>query len=96
MSETIENLTLREKLIEAENASRSLIDHLEHALIPKAHQLRKICRQGHDQDEEVTDMTVREHARQLISSDDYTRQIAEKTEAYLASLEAELRKLLYG
>jgi hypothetical protein len=96
MSEAIENLTLREKLIEAENAARSLIDHLEHALIPKAHQLRRICRQGHDQDEEVTDMTVREYARLLISSDDYTRQLAAKTEGYLTSLEAEIRKLLYG
>lgn len=96
MSEAIENLTLREKLIEAENAARSLIDHLEHALIPKAHALRKVCRQGHDQDEEVTDMTVREHARQLIASDDYTRQLAVKAEALLSSLESELRKLLYG
>jgi hypothetical protein len=96
MPEPVEHLTLREKLIEAENAARSLIDHLEHALIPKAHQLRRICRQGHEQEEEVTDMTVRDYARQLIASDDYTRQLAEKTEGLLTALESELRKLLYG
>lgn len=96
MSESIENLTLREKLIEAENAARSLIDHLEHGLIPRAHQLRRVCRQGHDHDDEATDMTVREFARQVVSSDDYTRQLAAKTDAYLSSLENELKRLLYG
>lgn len=96
MSEAIEHLTLREKLLEAENATRSLIDHLEHSLIPKSHQLRRACRQGQDHEEESTDMTVREYAKQVTASDDYARALTQKTEAYLSSIENELRRLLYG
>lgn len=92
---SLADLTLREKLKDAENLARQLIDHLERGFIPKVHSLRRLARQANDPDhrESITDLAIREGASGVIQSDDYTRQLSEKTHAYLESIAADVDAL---
>ena len=61
MSQSMNDLTLRKKLNEAERIIRELVHHVEHGYIPKAHLTRRTARKGNDPKEqaEITDKTIR-------------------------------------
>ncbi len=87
-------LTLREKLSEAEKMTRELIHHVEKGFIPKAHDLRRLTRQTSDPNaEEVTDLTVRAVADQTVQSDQYTRKLCEQLNAMLRCIQDDVEHL---
>lgn len=76
MQRTPQQMTFREKLSEAERLTRELIHHVEHGFIPKAHEVRRVTRQGGGEAaaaDEVSDMTVRSTTQRALESDRYTR-----------------------
>jgi hypothetical protein len=96
MSERLlDNLTLREKFIEAEKITRELIDHLERGFIPKAHELRRLARRANEPDhqEEIKDVTIRSNTDGLLKSDAYTRQLRDRTGQLLLAIEQEVRTI---
>lgn len=89
----LESLTLREKLIEAEKLLREVTDHLERGFIPKAHELRRLARRANDPEnqDEIKDVTIRSATDELLRSDDYSRQLCQRSERLLAAIEQEVQ-----
>ncbi|MCA9078899.1 MAG: hypothetical protein KDA58_00010 [Planctomycetaceae bacterium] len=95
MAAAPDQMTLREKLSEAERLTRELIHHVEHGFIPKAHQLRRITRykSGDDEHSDITDHTVRSTAEKVLESDQFTRQVCEQLNGVLKSVQADVERL---
>lgn len=91
----IESLTLREKFIEAEKLTRELIDHLDRGFIPKVHQLRRTARRGTNPEhlDEIKDLTVRESVKQVLDSDDYTRQLCDRAGQLLTAIDKDVNTI---
>lgn len=98
MSDGLNNMTLRQKLSEADKLVRELTHHLEHGFIPKAHVLRRTARQGSDSgdDPDVTDLTVRSTVETVMNSDKFTRQLTDRLSRFLAAIEGDVEKILGG
>ena len=96
MTESIQGLTLRNKLNEAERITRELIHHVEHGFIPKARDLRRTARHGNDPKEQelITDKTIRNTVEKAINSDDFTRTLTKDLTAYLESIEEDVNRIL--
>jgi len=96
MSErSLDNLTLREKLIEAERLMRELSDHLERGFVPKAHETRRLARRANEPEnqDEIKDVTIRSSADNLLRSDDYSRQLCERNLRLLAAIEQDVQAI---
>jgi hypothetical protein len=91
----LDNLTLREKLIEAERLMRELSDHLERGFIPKAHEIRRLARRANEPEnqDEVKDVTIRSSSDELLRSDDYSRQLCERNIRMLAAIEQDVKAI---
>ena len=91
----LENLTLREKLIEAERLLRELTDHLERGFIPKAHETRRLARRANEPEnqDDIKDVTIRSSADVLLRSDDYSRQLCERNIRLLAAIEQDVQAI---
>lgn len=98
MSQRIENLTLREKLSEADKLVRELIHHLEHGFIPKTHKVRLETRSASERGDtvEVSDQTIRNLVEGLLASDDFACEVSEKMNRYLKAIDADLDRILAG
>lgn len=96
MSHQLENMTLRNKVNEAERLLRELIHHVEHGYIPKAHLLRRTARKGNDPKEQsdVTDMTIRSAADKVIQSDDFSQQLSQQLADFIASIETDVNRII--
>lgn len=98
MSQSLDNMTLREKLSEADKLARELIHHLEHGFIPKVHSLRRTARSGMGQsehaDEEVTDVTIRSTVEGVLQSDDFTRNVSDQLTQLLTAIDRDVHKVL--
>lgn len=96
MSRSLDNMTLREKLSEADKLARELIHHLEHGFIPKAHLLRRTARHGIDpaEHEEVTDMTIRSTVDGVLQSDEFTRTVSERLTQFLTAINTDVERIL--
>lgn len=90
-----DNLTLREKLIEAERLVRELTDHLERGFVPKAHLTRRTARRANEPEnqDEVKDVTIRSSAEELLQSDEYSRQLCERNIRFLAAIEHDVQSI---
>lgn len=90
-----DNLTLREKLIEAERLLRELTDHLERGFIPKAHLARRTARRANEPEnqDEVKDVTIRSSATELLRYDDYSRRLCERNRRFLAAIERDVEAI---
>jgi hypothetical protein len=91
----LDQLTLRDKIREAARKSHDMIEHLEHAFVPKAHDLRKVSR-SHDSKSEappIADVTIRHHAAMVLESDQYTEGLNEEAEALFEAIAVEVDKL---
>lgn len=96
MAQSIESMTLRSKLNEAERILRELIHHVEHGYIPQAHLLRRNARKGNDPKEQnnITDLTIRSSVEKTLASDKFTQQVADQLQEYLSSIDADLRGII--
>ncbi len=94
---TPESLTLREQLTDADRLTRELADHLDQAVMPQVHELRRVTRQsGEAVADETPDVTLRNQVANLLKGDDYTREMAIRLRAYLDSIGKEVRKIVSG
>ena len=92
---TPQQLTLREKLSEAERLTRELIHHVEHGFIPKTQLLRRTTRQGGTAADagEITDLTVRSTAEKVLESDQFTRQVCDQLNSVLGAIRDDVEHL---
>ncbi len=96
MSSPIDQLTLREKLRDAEHVLRELAEHLELGFIPKVHELKKLSRQ-HDPSsgaQPVADVTIRSYVSGVIESDRFTGGLVESLEKYLNAIEKDVSEVV--
>jgi hypothetical protein len=71
----IEHLTLVDKFKQADQTTRAIMDHIERGFLPKVNDLERLVRPNPDaqgQQEDVTNLRVRNYAANVISSDDFT------------------------
>lgn len=95
MSDSLQHLTLRDKIKDVEKLSRELSDHLERGFIPKTHNLRRLARHGTepDQRDNISDISVREAVANVLASDAYARDLYQKTREYLRSIESDIERM---
>lgn len=96
MPERLADMTLPEKLREADKLVRELIHHLEHGFIPKAHQLRHTARLANDPQEagEVTDMTIRSLVESVLESDQFSRHVTNQLQECLSAIDDDTLRAL--
>ena len=93
-----ESLTLRDQLNDADRLTREIMDHLERAFIPQAHELRRVTRISGEDDPsgQLADVTLRNQVGNLLKSDDYTLTMTKRLHAYLTSIGKEVGKIVGG
>jgi len=98
MSDSIEGMTLQEKVKKSEVLVREMIEHLELGFLPKLKKLQKISRVGRSQSqlEEIADLTIRTHVSQMLESEQFTESLFEKLSALTNALEKDMNDVLYG
>lgn len=91
-------MTLREKFTESEHLLRELIEHIEHGFIPKVRHLENMVRPTETQpfDESIADSAVHHSVDDLLETDDFSQQLYEKLERYLASIESDVNRIISG
>ena len=82
----ISQQTLREQFTHAGQLTRELIDHLEHSLLPKIHDLKKLTQADLKGEMVVEDVTMRNHAFHLLESVQFADNLSEKMTAYFTSI----------
>jgi hypothetical protein len=91
----LEQLTLRDKIREAARRTHDMIEHVEQAFVPKAHELRKVSRPQDRASETppISDVTIRHHSAMVLESDQYTEGLNEEAESLFEAIAAEVNKL---
>lgn len=83
----ISQQTLREQFTHAEQLTKELIDHLEHSLLPKIHDLKKLAQSDIKGETHSEDVTARNHASNVIESSRFAEEVGEKLTAYFNSID---------
>jgi len=96
MNDSIENMTLREKLSEADRLLRELVDHLDNGFIPKARSLSRTIQEHGTNTDELTDMTVRQNAAEIIDNNRFSERLYEKIGALLVSIDSDVARIEDG
>lgn len=93
-----ESLTLREQLNAAERLNREIMDHLERAFVPQAHELRRVTRISGEEDpgQQIGDIALRSQVDTLLKGDAYTLEMLEKLQKFLTSIGREVGKIVAG
>lgn len=82
----ISEQTLREQFTHAEQLTRELTDHLEHNLLPKIHDLKKLTQSDLKGEAVVEDVTMRNHAFRVLESVQFADNLSDKMTAYFTSI----------
>ena len=92
---TIDHLPLRELFTGAERMTRDLIDHIERGFLPKCGRLNEICQPSSEQssEEEIGDITIRNHATQVLNSEEFTHEFYGNTHTYLVAIDQAVAKI---
>lgn len=96
MAESIESMTLREKLSEADRLLREMLEHLENGFIPQARTLGRQLQDHGDDSAALSDLSVRQQAAELIDSNRYSENLHEKISRLLASIDQDVTETLGG
>ena len=85
----IEHLTLREMFTNAESIIRDLVEHLDKSFHPRLRALGDLVRSYSVPDERdaIPDSSIRTHASNLLSSDDYSQAFFQKLDRHLQAIE---------
>ena len=92
---SIDHLPLRELFTGAERLTRDLIDHIERGFLPKCSRLNEICQPISEQsgEEEIEDITIRNHSAQVLDSEKFTHEFYENTQTYLVAIDQAVAKI---
>lgn len=90
----IQQQTLREQFTHAEQLTKELVDHLEHHLLPKIHDLKKLTHAELKGEEVIEDVTARHHAENVLESLKFADEVSDKMTAYFTSINQAVSKIL--
>ncbi len=90
----IQQQTLREQFTQAEQLTKELIDHLEHNLLPKIHDLKKLAQADLKGESVVEDVTARNHAAKTLESLGFADGLSDKMDAYFTSINQAVTEIL--
>ena len=95
-SQSLDQLTLRDKIREAARRSHELNEHLEQAFVPKVHQLRKLTRPAEAESEvvPVSDTSVRHQVATVLDSEIYTVRLEEAVTSLFTAISEEVEQIL--
>ncbi len=96
MAESISNMTLRNKLNEAERLMRELMDHLDNGFIPKTRSLSRSLQEHGNKVSLISDTTVRQQAAEIIDSNRYSEQLYKKVGELLTSIDEDVSSITEG
>ncbi len=93
---TLDEIPLRELFTEAERLTRELIDHIDLGFLPKIKNLNRLCQEdaGNYELPEIEDITIRNHASQVLESEQFTAQFYQETERYLIAIDRAVSKFV--
>lgn len=86
--------TLREQFTHAEQLTKELVDHLEHNLLPKIHDLKKLVQTELKGEAVVEDITVRNHASDVLESARFADEVSDKMTAYFTSINQSVARII--
>lgn len=86
--------TLREQFTNAEQLTKELVDHLEHNLLPKIHDLKKLVQTELKGEAAAEDITVRNHAADVLESARFADEVSNKMTAYFASINQSVARII--
>jgi hypothetical protein len=93
---SIQSLTLREMLIEAERLSRELSEHLDQSFIPKCLELTRLVRPINGEPPDVRaleDVTLRTQAARILETDTFTDKVFQQLLDYCQAIEGAVNKI---
>lgn len=90
----ISQQTLREQFTHAEQLTKELVDHLEHNLLPKIHDLKKLVQTELKGEAAVEDITVRNSAGNVLESARFADEVSGKMTAYFTSINQSVTRIL--
>ncbi|MBS0203569.1 MAG: hypothetical protein JSS49_11760 [Planctomycetes bacterium] len=90
----LSQLTLRDKIREAARRAHDMNEHIEHAFVPKVHQLRKLTRPTEPEVTPVPDLTIRHHAAIVLDSEKYTVGLDDESTELFAAIVDEVDQIL--
>ena len=86
--------TLREQFTHAAQLTKELIDHLEHNLLPKIHDLKKLTQSELKGETVVEDVSMRNRASLLLDSVQFADGISENMTAYFTSINQAVSQII--
>lgn len=90
----IQQQTLREQFTFAEQLTKELVDHVEHNLLPKIHDLRKLVQSELKGESTNEDVTVRIHANNVFESLRFSDGVCDKMTAYFTSINQAVSRII--
>ncbi|MCH9653825.1 MAG: hypothetical protein K0U86_12210 [Planctomycetes bacterium] len=89
-------LTLREMFSDTERLTSELIEHLELGFIPTNDKLISLVRRVPDGIEKrrVEDISVRNQVAELLKSEDFSQELFEKLNDYLAAIDQSVNRII--
>ncbi len=93
MAESISNMTLRDKLNEAERVMRELMDHLDNGFIPKARSLGRSLQEHGNDVTLISDTTVRQQAAEIIDSNRYSEKLYRRVGELLVAIDEDVASI---
>ncbi len=86
--------TLREQFTNAEQLTKELVDHLEHHLLPKIHDLKKLVQMELKGETVVEDITMRNHASHVLESARFAGDVSDKMTTYFTSINQAVAQII--
>jgi hypothetical protein len=86
--------TLREQFTHAEQLTKELVDHLEHNLLPKIHDLKKLVQMELKGEAVVEDITVRNQATNILESARFADEVSDNMTAYFTSINQSVARII--
>jgi hypothetical protein len=93
---SIQSLTLREMLVEAEHLCREVSEHLDQSFIPKCLELTRLVRPINGEPPDVRaleDVTLRTQAARILETDTFTEKVFQKLSEYCQAIESAAGKI---
>jgi len=90
----ISQQTLREQFTQAEQFTKEMVDHLEHNLLPKIHDLKKIVQMDLKGEAVAEDITVRNHAANVLESARFADELGGKMTDYFTSINQSVGRII--
>lgn len=86
--------TLREQFTHAEQLTKELVDHLEHNLLPKIHDLKKLVQTELKGEAVVEDITMRNRASHVLESVRFADEVSDKMTVYFTSISQSVARII--